>query len=370
MGLSQKLTDINKVAEEILCVSEYLDISRLPDMFNFAGHDTLPVINDQGVVTGIVSEFDLAKVVKNLSIDSNSYQSNLTVANIMTKNVWCEKEGTNVLKLLDQIDQMHIRVIPIVDEAGVYTGLCITRTYLINYLTHKIKPRIIAGMATPLGVYLTDGIHQAGAKDIGLIASGLVFSVFIFFLQFLLLGFENSFYALLAEIFLFLTVFRLSAISRIHASEHMVINAIEKGLPLTLKTVQMQSRVHKRCGTNLIVFLLGVLLIFYFINTVIPKVWIIRFMVSFGLFMGLLNYWRQMGYKIQEIFTTAKPSEAQIENAIKAGKELLKLHKDDPNTQEPTALSRLYTSGIVQIALSFILFSNLIQIFFKMFPWS
>lgn len=365
MGLSQKLTDINKVAKEVLCVSEYLDISRLPDMFEFAGFDTLPVINDKGVVTGIVSEFDLAKVVKNLSVSNNSYQANINVGQIMTKNVWCEEQGTNVFELFDQIDKMHIRVIPIVDEQGVYTGQCITRTFLINYLTRKIKPRTIAGMATPLGVYLTDGIHQAGAKDWGLIASGVVFATFIFILQFVLLGFENSFFALLAELSIFLSVFRLSPLSKIHASEHMVINAIEKGLPLSVKTVQMQSRVHKRCGTNLIVFLLGILLIFYFINTIVPKIWIVRFVISFFLFMGLLNYWKEVGYKLQEFFTTATPSEEQIENAIKAGKELLKLHKDDPSAKQPDFFSRLYTSGIIQIALSFILFTNIFQAIFS-----
>ena len=56
------------------------------------------------------------------SFDKESYRYNVKVSDIMTKNVWTETENTNIEKLLTSIHQMHTRVIPIIDDKGIYTG--------------------------------------------------------------------------------------------------------------------------------------------------------------------------------------------------------------------------------------------------------
>ncbi|MCC3359432.1 DUF1385 domain-containing protein [Bacillus sp. REN16] len=44
-----------------------------------------------------------------------------------------------------------------------------------------------------------------------------------------------------------------SPVGMYHAAEHMTANAFESGLNLTLENVRKQPRVHKDCGTNLVV---------------------------------------------------------------------------------------------------------------------
>lgn len=360
----QKLTDINTVSEDIFSVSQYLDVAKLPDIFNWSGNDTLPVIDRDCKIVGIISEFDLAKVAKNLSLDKDSYQSKLMVEDIMTKDVWVEKRGTDVLDLFNKLGQMHIRFVPIVDDYGTYTGKCITRTKLINYLTKKIKPRTISGVATPIGVYLSDGLHQVGAKNLGLILNGIVFAGFIFFAQIMTLGIHGELLSSITKLLMFLLFFKLSPISQIHAAEHKVINAMEKGLPLDVDTVQRQSRVHQRCGTNLLVLFLGIAFIFYVTNVLVPKIWILRFLISFVMLLGIFSYWKQIGYKIQKFFTTREPNEKQIEKAIKVGRELLDAYKNEPKDKDISFLSLLYTSGTLQIIVSFLLFFNILNLCF------
>lgn len=44
----------------------------------------------------------------------------------------------------------------------------------------------------------------------------------------------------------------LGELLRFHAAEHMVIHALEQGLPLTLEHVRAQPTLHPRCGSNLV----------------------------------------------------------------------------------------------------------------------
>ena len=49
-----------------------------------------------------------------------------------------------------------------------------------------------------------------------------------------------------------------------HGAEHKCINCIEHGLPLTVKNVKESSKVHKRCGTSFIFFVLLISIICLF----------------------------------------------------------------------------------------------------------
>lgn len=362
MDKMQNQININAVSEEIFSVSKYLDISKLPDIFHFAEIDTLPVIDKEGMIVGIISEFDLAKVAKQLSFDKDSYQSRLTVENIMTKDIWVEKEGADIAHLFDKLEHMHTRFLPIVDEAGLYTGKCVTRKKLINFLTKKIKPRTISGVSTPIGVYLSDGLHQVGAKNLGLMLNGAIFASFFFGAEFLTAGINNDFIASILKLFMFLVFFKISPLSQIHASEHKVINTIEKGLPLDVATVQRQSRIHIRCGTNLVVLFFGISLVFYITNILIPKIWLLRFLISFLLLVGLFSYWKQIGYKVQEFFTTREPTDKQVEKAIKVGEDLIQASKNEPQDKNINLLTLIYTSGTVQIVISFLVFMNILSL--------
>lgn len=51
---------------------------------------------------------------------------------------------------------------------------------------------------------------------------------------------------------------------RYHGAEHKCINCIEKGRPLTVHNVMRSSRLHRRCGTSFIFFVLFISIILFF----------------------------------------------------------------------------------------------------------
>jgi len=51
---------------------------------------------------------------------------------------------------------------------------------------------------------------------------------------------------------------------RYHGAEHKCINCIERGRPLTVRNVMRSSRLHRRCGTSFIFFVLFVSVILFF----------------------------------------------------------------------------------------------------------
>ena len=48
-----------------------------------------------------------------------------------------------------------------------------------------------------------------------------------------------------------------------HGAEHKCINCIERGRELTVKNVRKSSRLHKRCGTSFLLFVMIVSIIFF-----------------------------------------------------------------------------------------------------------
>ncbi len=55
---------------------------------------------------------------------------------------------------------------------------------------------------------------------------------------------------------------------RYHGAEHKCINCIERGRPLTVRNVMRSSRIHKRCGTSFLFFVMFVsIILFFFIRT-------------------------------------------------------------------------------------------------------
>ena len=73
-----------------------------------------------------------------------------------------------------------------------------------------------------------------------------------------------------------LVISRMPDIRRLfgyHGAEHKCINCIESGLPLTVNNVRDSSRLHKRCGSSFILFVMLVgIVLFFFIR--VESVWL------------------------------------------------------------------------------------------------
>jgi CBS domain-containing protein len=353
------LPSVENISTEIPAISEYLEAFRLPDAFKAAEIDTLPVIDNTGRITGIVSEYDLAQILPEWSFQDQSYMYDVKVADIMTKNVWTEKQNTNVRDILSSIHQMHARVIPIVDEYDRYTGNSITRQALIGYLTRMVKPRSIGGLATPIGIYMTDGKHQAGPGNLGLILTGFALGGILIFVE-ILTGYISlnkylpEVVVIFIQLILFILILRSTPLVKYHAAEHQTIHAIEKGLPLTPETVRMQPRPHKRCGTNIMVLLFGIQLVLL-ISFEFVKIPLVQFIILVTGFLFVFTNWRNMGMWLQEYFTTRRATLTQIKNGISSGEEILRKHKEDTDPSPPGFFLKLWNMGLLQVLVSFLL---------------
>jgi uncharacterized protein YqhQ len=116
-----------------------------------------------------------------------------------------------------------------------------------------------------------------------------------------------------------------------HGAEHKCINCIEHGYELTLRNAKRSSRLHKRCGTSFLFFVMFVsIILFFFIrvdNTLLKVLLRIALMpvvagISFeiirlagrsdNIFVRILS---APGMLIQRM-TTKEPDEQMIEVAI------------------------------------------------------
>jgi uncharacterized protein YqhQ len=116
-----------------------------------------------------------------------------------------------------------------------------------------------------------------------------------------------------------------------HGAEHKCINCIEKGRPLTVHNVMRSSRLHKRCGTSFIFFVLFVSIILFFfirVDNVAAKVAlrILLMPVIAGISYEFIRFAGRNdnifvriisapGMWIQKI-TTKEPDESMVEVAI------------------------------------------------------
>lgn len=58
-----------------------------------------------------------------------------------------------------------------------------------------------------------------------------------------------------------------------HGAEHKCINCVESGRPLTVRNVMRSSRIHRRCGTSFLVFVVMLSVVFFFFIRV-DQIWL------------------------------------------------------------------------------------------------
>ena len=112
-----------------------------------------------------------------------------------------------------------------------------------------------------------------------------------------------------------------------HGAEHKCINCIEHGLPLTVENVRKSSRIHKRCGTSFLLFVVVISVIsFILVSAVLPaasKGWlklVVR-LILIPLIAGISF----------EVLRLAGNSDGKIINAVsKPGMWLQKLTTKEP----------------------------------------
>jgi CBS domain-containing protein len=264
--------------------------------------------------------------------------------------------------------------IPVVDAQGYCFGMVSVGDLLLPEASLPLPARI-GGMATPFGVYLTDGTLRAGASDFALMATGVTMTllhslsyVSVFGVGWLLFHVAHLRYAAaldpdyvppadhpamgmayvalsLLVLGIFLLLMRSTRLAGFHAAEHQTVHAVERGERLLPEIVRRMPRPHPRCGTNLV----AAVLVFSTLSQALGYIPAMDGGIAqLVAVVATLFTWRSVGTFLQERFTTRPASERELASGIAAGNELLIRYMNSPPTR-PGIFKRIWFSGIVQV---------------------
>ena len=272
--------------------------------------------------------------------------------------------------------------LPVLDpETGVLIG-----HFVLAAGAPAAEPPRLGGMATPLGVYLTDGVSSGGAGFWGLVLTGVMLgciSVFAqavcsrfgvwaaialpgFFLRWpqysaqlqplvagvsQLLGF--------VPLLLVFVVLRMLPLAGTHAAEHQVVHCVERGEPVVPEVVRRMPRVHPRCGTNLYAALILFLTIFVTVFSVAQAhSFGVADSATFAVILAApvaLRYWRSLGGFLQYWLATRPATDRQIESGIRAVRQVLERRALARPDQSPgrRLARRIWSMGLAQVLIGY-----------------
>lgn len=155
----------------------------------------------------------------------------------------------------------------------------------------------------------------------------------------------------------FLVVLRLSPLSGYHAAEHKVVAAIEAYGKLDYHQVVEMPRAHPRCGTVLLFGILPTLLIALPLMFTQPLVALLIAFVGWSVRF-------QVGYFIQQYFTTKPPTPAQLEAGMEAGRKLMARWLSQPDRRVSIA-QNVWTRGLPQMLLGVMMGQRLLGLLYS-----
>ncbi len=137
-----------------------------------------------------------------------------------------------------------------------------------------------------------------------------------------ILGFLAEF-PIIPLLILFFLAMRFTSIGRYHGAEHKAVAAYEKYGEVTIENAKSCSRIHPRCGTNILIYILIAALLDPFINW-----WgysILQFiLISEAWFtLGKTRPSIAVGNFLQRFCTTTEPGRTELEVAVESLKRLL-----------------------------------------------
>jgi hypothetical protein len=319
------------------------------------GVSVLPVADNDRLV-GVVGEKQLMKALQD-GLDPKS-----PVSLIMEPAQGVVSPYASGAEAMRQLNESDADTLIVVDDAQRPVGvLAPSSLFAQEQSTYSSRP--VGGMATPFGVYLTNGVVSGGAGPHALFLTGMLMFG-LFWLSATVVG--GAFYfgvdlwtGLSSEetvevlkgvlsVAGFLGLLRLIPLAGTHAAEHQTVHAIERGEPLHPEIVQRMPRVHPRCGTNLAA---GLMIFFGLFGANWTPYFELNFLMA--AFAAIL-LWKPVGGFLQKFVTTKPANRRQIESGIRAGRELLQKHDAAPFSK-PNVLRRLAKSGIFHIMLGAII---------------
>jgi hypothetical protein len=262
----------------------------------------------------------------------------------------------------------------VTDAHGYYLG-CVAARDLLTGARPQVHLTSVAigGMATPFGVYLSDGSIQAGVGNLALVAGGAALAVCAIastaIVQLLVTGIgavSHHDYSYLTPEYsappghlqlgivsiglrlvtslVFLLLIRASRIAGYHAAEHQTVHAVEHGEPLVPEIVARMPRPHPRCGTNI----LAAGILFWNLTTLFKAIpgWDADTATVVAVIITLFT-WRRFGAFLQLYFTTRPARQRELESGISAAASLMSKYRIAPPARA-RFMRRVWCSGLLQ----------------------
>ena len=370
---------LRRVMRPIPALAPEDSIGRFVQLLRSLGADGLPVHRD-GKLCGIIWQEDILPILASHDEQDREDALRLPLARAMRPAQTLARPDMTPEEIGTLMAEQRISSIPVVDSEGYCLGVVLAMDLLVPDLPLPL-PQRVGGMATPFGVYLTDGTHQAGVGSGALIATGaaiggllllsyLLMDRAVFGLQklhvlsnspFWQIDYEPSVNQPLAGIAhlglrivllaIFLTLMRVTRIAGFHAAEHQTVHAIERSEPLVPEIVARMPRPHPRCGTNL----MAAGMVFFLLSSGLRYVPILGLEDATVLAALVTMFvWRPVGTFLQEKFTTRTARPKELASGIAAGRELIHKYQTLP----PTRLKwsrRLWNMGMVQTLIGTLL---------------
>ena len=332
----------------------------------------LPVVQD-GKLLGVVSQESAIATLAEPFPDSRDALLNRPLRDFLQAPAAVASPTMTTLEVGLLCAAHGMAQILVADDAGICHGL-ILYSDLIAPEMPRPKPPVVGGMATPFGVYLTDGTRQAGVGNFALIAQGAFMGLLLaitaeagdfalrYAAQHHLTGaslfaetrpgaatpLPNALAATAAQIGVFaafMLLIRLTRVAGYHAAEHQTVHAMERDEPLLPEVVGRMPRPHPRCGTNL----MAAGLIFTTLMTLCTAIpglgaaYLVPALIT-------LFTWRRVGTFLQQHLTTRPASERELRSGIAAGEELLdKYYRSAPARVKFSR--RIWCLGILQVLI-------------------
>lgn len=194
-------------------------------------------------------------------------------------------------------------------------------------VTINVPKPVYGGFATPFGIRVYSNYACAGVTNLKMVMTAVVYSVLIFLSHYAIEYTEalnkitiEPYLKSLIGVGLYLSMFRLTPISAIHASEHQVIHALDAEIELTPESVGEQNRVHLSCGTNFVAwFLIFSLCLALASKTAMSDIWQVLCIIPSWIMASRLS--KRFGGFLQKYLTTKPARKKDIEESIKVALE-------------------------------------------------
>jgi len=119
-------------ADAVACRQE-VTWKQIADLLSHGGFGDVPIIDKDKTLLGIVTEFDLLKVL----LDGKD-PNNVTALDIMTKDVVSISEETNSVEIVNILETKHLTRVPVLKD-GKLVGIVAKRDLLFAFIQASSK---------------------------------------------------------------------------------------------------------------------------------------------------------------------------------------------------------------------------------------